>query len=207
MGQRARPPFNNSTFVLNPNSSFFCFRFNDLKGLQHDVRIYGTAVSGRQTYFNVEGALDAPTNSNSAYGALCETLINAGFQITTGPPGEYLIGTYKVRKEGARTCYHVTSSQGRKLWRTASFSTPIAKKSEAYALPLVEEEASPVLFEGSQRIAEGKTISNYHRLRLQAGSAAIPGPPNVYAKRLRPSIVGEPPTQTFGADMVSAILL
>jgi hypothetical protein len=100
MGQRVPPPFNKEAFVLNPNLPFFGFSFKDLKRLKHNVRISGSVVSGRETYFQIEGALDAPTNSNSAYGALCETLRNAGFQITTEPPGEYLIGTYRGPKGG-----------------------------------------------------------------------------------------------------------
>jgi hypothetical protein len=99
MGQRAAPAFNKAIFVLNPNVPFFGFGFKDLKRLQHNVRISGRVVSS-QSYFEIEGALDAPTNSNSAYGALCETLRNAGFQITTEPPGEYLVGTYKGSKGG-----------------------------------------------------------------------------------------------------------
>ena len=100
MGQRVPPPFRKAIFVLNPNFPFFGFGFKDLKRLQYNVRISGGVVTGRESYFEIEGALDAPTNSNSAYGALCEILRNAGFQITTEPPGEYLIGTYRGPRGG-----------------------------------------------------------------------------------------------------------
>ena len=93
MVQRARSPFTKSAFVLNSNS-FFGFTLNDVKHLKHDLRISGDTLPGKDSYFEIFGTLDAPTNHNSAYGALRQALEDAGFQITIEAPDDSVIGIY-----------------------------------------------------------------------------------------------------------------
>ena len=87
MGQQVLPRFNRAFFVLNPNQPFIGFDINDIKDLEHELRIWGVATPNRSPYFDILGSPDAPTNENSAYGALYKTLKDAGFRITTDAPG------------------------------------------------------------------------------------------------------------------------
>jgi hypothetical protein len=100
MVQRVPPAFSNAVFELKPNSPFFGFSVDDLKDLKHDLRIWGVAVRTRESYCQILGSLDAPTNQNSAYGALHQALKDAGFRIKTEPPDNYTVGIYNGPKGG-----------------------------------------------------------------------------------------------------------
>lgn len=94
-GQRLRRPYSKAIFILNPSASpFFGFGFTDLKDLPHDLRISGIAIPGNDSYFEIFGKLDEPTNQNSAYGGLHRALIDAGYKIRVEGPHDFPIGIY-----------------------------------------------------------------------------------------------------------------
>ncbi len=94
VGRRYKFPFSTAVFSLDPNLPFFGFGFSDLKDRAHDVCVSGAVSHASSRYFEIHGSLDAPTNQNSAYGALRKALEDTGFEITTTLPGEYVVGKY-----------------------------------------------------------------------------------------------------------------
>jgi hypothetical protein len=98
-GQRVLPLFSKATFILSSDLPFFNFRIEDLKGLRHDLRIWGVHVFG-SSYSEIFGSLRAPTNHNSAYGALREALVSAGYEITIDDPGDHVVGVYNGPEGG-----------------------------------------------------------------------------------------------------------
>jgi hypothetical protein len=100
MGQRVPPIFIKAAFELNPNPPFFGFYMSDLKDLRHQLRIWGVATSTGGSYYYILGSPDAPTNQNSAYGALHQALKDAGFHITIEPPVDCIVGIYNGPEGG-----------------------------------------------------------------------------------------------------------
>jgi hypothetical protein len=100
MGRLMSPPFSKAVFQFNLNPAFFGFGLDDLKDLRHDLRLSGVTTTNIESYFEIFGSLDAPTNQNSAYGALHQALRDAGFQITTELPNNYVIGIYNGPEGG-----------------------------------------------------------------------------------------------------------
>ncbi|MGC1779375.1 MAG: hypothetical protein WBB34_15665, partial [Xanthobacteraceae bacterium] len=89
-------------------SHHFGFEIEDLEGLRHDLRLGVDSAPPNRLYAEIHGSLDAPSNKNSAYGALWRALKEAGFQIEIGSPSDYVIGKYKG-PEGGRA--HLASRQ------------------------------------------------------------------------------------------------
>jgi Histidine kinase-, DNA gyrase B-, and HSP90-like ATPase len=73
----------------------------DLKDRQYDLFIWGTWGPNADKYNAIEGSFDAPTNNNSLYAVLIETLKGKGYSIGITLPGQRVMATY-IGPEGGR---------------------------------------------------------------------------------------------------------